>query len=102
LSPSKRGELEITDLHSSYLASQQLTVSKMEAGSVWLDTGSFESMNDASQYVRIIEERKGHKIGCIEEIAWKSGWITDQQLMSLADKYIKNSYGRYLESLLTN
>jgi glucose-1-phosphate thymidylyltransferase len=102
LTPSKRGELEITDLHATYLESNNLTVSKMEAGSVWLDTGSFQSMNDASQYVRIIEERKGHKIGCIEEIAWKSGWIDDNQLLLLAKKYGKSSYGTYLESLIKN
>lgn len=100
LVPSPRGELEISDLHSSYLLSGDLKVARMQDGAVWLDTGSFESMNDASQYVRIIEERKGHKIGCIEEIAWKSGWIDNQKITNLAQKYNKNSYGKYLENLL--
>lgn len=102
LKPSLRRELEITDLHTSYLNSKNLKVSKMNQGSVWLDTGSIESLHDAAQYVRIMEERKGQKIGCIEEIAWKSGWISDEQLSLLALKYTKSKYGSYLEGLTKN
>ncbi len=100
LKPSVRGELEITDLNLSYLADGLLNVNVIPQGSAWLDTGSFETMNDASNYVRVLEDRQGQKIGCIEEIAWRSGWISDLQLLQLAEKYGKNGYGRYLASLL--
>lgn len=100
LKPSQRGELEITDLHKIYLEKRELNVSKLTTGAAWLDTGSFENLNDASQYVKIIEERKGHKIGCIEEIAWKMNWISDVELKALSDKYGKSKYGTYLEKLL--
>jgi len=100
LKPSPRGELEITDLNLSYLADGLLNVNVIPQGSAWLDTGSFETMNDASNYVRVLEDRQGQKIGCIEEIAWRSGWISDHQLLQSADKYGKNGYGRYLANLM--
>jgi glucose-1-phosphate thymidylyltransferase len=100
LKPSSRGELEITDLNLSYLADGLLDVNVIPQGSAWLDTGSFETMNDASNYVRVLEDRQGQKIGCIEEIAWRSGWISDHQLLQSADKYGKNGYGRYLANLM--
>ena len=100
LKPSTRGELEITDLNMSYLVENLLAVSVIPSGSAWLDTGSFDTLNDASNYVRVLEERQGQKIGCLEEIAWRNGWIDDSQLERIARTLIKNSYGVYLASLL--
>jgi glucose-1-phosphate thymidylyltransferase len=100
LKPSARGELEITDLNLSYLADGALKVNIIPQGSAWLDTGTFEAMNDASNYVRVLEDRQGLKLGCLEEIAWRKGWIDDSQLIMSARKYEKNSYGKYLLNLV--
>jgi glucose-1-phosphate thymidylyltransferase len=102
LKPSPRGELEITDLNLSYLLDGLLTVHIIPQGSAWLDTGTFETMNDASNYVRVLEDRQGQKIGCLEEIAWKNGWIDDKQLVELSIKFSKNDYGKYLANLLNS
>jgi glucose-1-phosphate thymidylyltransferase len=102
LKPSPRGELEITDLNLSYLLDGMLNVHIIPQGSAWLDTGTFETMNDASNYVRVLEDRQGQKIGCLEEIAWKNGWIDDKQLVELSIKFSKNDYGKYLANLLNS
>jgi glucose-1-phosphate thymidylyltransferase len=98
--PSDRGELEITELHNAFLREGKLKVYPLDRGTAWLDTGTFESMNQASQFVQVIEERQGLKIGCIEEIAWRNGWIDDAQLVDLADELVKSGYGAYLHKLL--
>lgn len=100
--PSARGELEITTVNEEYLNRSQLQVQVMEQGSAWLDTGTFESMNDAAEYVRVIEKRTGHKVGCIEEVAWREGFITDEQLEKLAEPLRKSGYGDYLLRLLSD
>jgi glucose-1-phosphate thymidylyltransferase len=98
--PSARGELEITAVNNEYLARQQLSVSVLPEGTAWLDSGTFESLNDASSYVRVIEERQGSKVACVEEIAWRNGWISDDELMQQAELSIKSTYGQYLLKLL--
>ena len=100
IAPSARGELEITSLNEHYLSQGLLQVQVFDRGIAWLDTGTFESMMQASEYVRVIEERQGLKIGCIEEIAWRSGWITDAQMRELAEPLKKSGYGVYLERLI--
>jgi len=100
IAPSARGELEITSINEHYLNQGSLQVQVFDRGIAWLDTGTFESMMQASEYVRVIEERQGLKIGCIEEIAWRSGWITDAQMRELAEPLKKSGYGVYLERLI--
>lgn len=100
ITPSARGELEISSVNDYFLQQGNLKVSVLERGTAWLDTGTFESMMQASEYVRVIEDRQGYKIGCIEEVAWRSGWITDEELAELGQKYKKSGYGAYLQSLL--
>jgi glucose-1-phosphate thymidylyltransferase len=100
IAPSARGELEITAVNDHYLQAGQLMVQVLDRGIAWLDTGTFESMMQAGEYVRVIEERQGLKIGCIEEIAWRAGWIDDRQLRELAHPLTKSGYGHYLEGLL--
>jgi glucose-1-phosphate thymidylyltransferase len=99
IQPSNRGELEITTVNEVYLTRGKLKVQTMDRGSAWLDTGTFESMNDASEYIRVIEKRTGIKIGCIEEIAWRQGFITKEQLQIIAEPLVKSGYGKYLLSL---
>jgi len=101
LRPSDRGELEITEINRHYLEQGTLMVSVLDRGTAWLDTGTFASMMQASEYVRVIEDRQGYKIGCIEEVAWRAGWIGDDQLFSLAVPQLKSGYGEYLIGLLT-
>ena len=100
LEPSPRGEYEITDVNKYYLEQGNLHVGVMDKGTAWLDTGTFDSLSDATEYVRVIEKRQSYKIGCIEEVAYRRGFINDEQLKLLVDKYLKSGYGRYLQSLL--
>lgn len=100
LKPSKRGELEITDLNKLYLENQQLNVELFDRGTAWLDTGTVTSLLDAANFIRVLEERQGLKIACVEEIAWRKGWLTDEQLMALAKPLAKSGYGTYLQNLL--
>ena len=100
IAPSARGELEISTVNDRYLQRGSLQVQVLDRGTAWLDTGTFESMMQASEYVRVIEDRQGFKIGCVEEIAWRAGWIDDEQLESLAAPLVKSGYGIYLRSLL--
>jgi glucose-1-phosphate thymidylyltransferase len=98
--PSDRGEIEITAVNDAYLKRGKLKVQSMGRGSAWLDTGTFSSMNDAAQFVEVIEKRTGYKIGCIEEVAWQEGYINDGRLEALAEPLVKSGYGRYLMNLL--
>ena len=98
--PSARGELEITAVNEAYLNQGQLSVERLGRGSAWLDTGTFESLIQAGQFIQTIEERQGLKIACPEEIAWANGWIDDEALSVLAENLSKNSYGEYLQALL--
>jgi len=100
LKPSPRGEYEITDVNKFYLEQGDLHVGVMDRGTAWLDTGTFDSLSDASEYVRVIEKRQATKIGCIEEVAYRQGFIDDEQLKVLIVKYLKSGYGAYLETLL--
>lgn len=100
IKPSWRGELEITDVIKDYLDRNMLKVQILERGTAWLDTGTFESLMQASHYVQSIEERQGLKIGCIEEIAYMNKWINKSELIYFAEKYHKNNYGKYLKSLI--
>lgn len=100
IEPSPRGELEISTVNERYLEAGHLQVQVLDRGTAWLDTGTFESMMQASEYVRVIEDRQGHKIGCIEEIAWRNGWIDDEHLASLAAPLAKSGYGVYLQKLI--
>ncbi|MFI9271273.1 glucose-1-phosphate thymidylyltransferase RfbA [Kitasatospora sp. NPDC052896] len=100
LRPSPRGELEITDVNRRYLELGELYVTRLDRGTAWLDTGTFVSMVQASEFVRVIEERQGFKVGCVEEAAWRAGLISDAQLQLLAEPLLKSGYGRYLLDLL--
>jgi glucose-1-phosphate thymidylyltransferase len=100
IEPSARGELEISTVNERYLQAGRLQVQVLDRGTAWLDTGTFESMMQASEYVRVIEDRQGFKVGCIEEIAWRAGWIDDAQLKTLAAPLVKSGYGTYLRALL--
>ena len=100
LKPSARGELEITGVNDVYLKRGELTVTVLPRGTAWFDTGTFQGLLDASQFVHVVEARQGHKIGCVEEIAWRNGWIDDAQLTVLADRLAKSGYGIYLKGLL--
>jgi glucose-1-phosphate thymidylyltransferase len=100
LKPSARGEYEITDVNREYLRQGKLSVKVLPRGTAWLDTGTFDSLLQASQFVQIVEARQGFKIGCIEEIAWRLGHIDDAQLLKLAEPIAKSGYGEYLRSLI--
>jgi glucose-1-phosphate thymidylyltransferase len=99
---SARGEYEISTVNEIYLKASKLRVQVLDRGTAWLDTGTFESMMQASEYVRVIEDRQGFKIGCIEEVAWRAGWIDDGQLRALAEPLRKSGYGDYLVGLLSD
>jgi glucose-1-phosphate thymidylyltransferase len=99
IAPSPRGEYEITDVNRVYMEQQKLKVVTLDRGFAWLDTGTFDSLHDASEYVRVIEKRQGLKIGCPEEIAWRMGFITYEQLQTLAQNLHKSGYGVYLSRL---
>ena len=99
IQPSKRGEYEITEVNNQYLKQGKLQVGVMTRGTAWLDTGTFDSLHDATEYVRVIEKRQGLKIGCIEEVAYRMGYIDHAQLMKLADVYQKSGYGEYLRNV---
>jgi glucose-1-phosphate thymidylyltransferase len=99
LKPSKRGEYEITDINKEYLERGKLQVAIMDRGTAWLDTGTFESLMQASQFVQVIEHRQGLKVGCLEEIAYKMGFIDKAQLLKLAEPLVKSGYGEYLLKL---
>lgn len=100
LKPSPRGEYEITDVNREYLRQGKLKVSILERGTAWLDTGTFDSLMQASMFIQVIEQRQGIKIACIEEIAWRKGFIDEQQLMKLAEPLMKSGYGKYISGLL--
>jgi glucose-1-phosphate thymidylyltransferase len=100
LKPSPRGEYEITDVNKAYLESGKLNVAVLDKGTAWLDTGTFDSLSDASEFVRVIEKRQGTKIGCIEEVAYRNGFISAEQLLNLASQLNKSGYGSYLQSII--
>lgn len=100
IQPSERGELEITTVNEFYRKTGTLTVTVLERGTAWLDTGTFRSLQDAGEFVRVIEDRTGTKIGCLEEASWRNRWITDEQLLQQADALAKSGYGNYLYTLL--
>ena len=100
LKPSPRGELEITDINKIYLEKGKLEVGVMSRGTAWLDTGTFDSLHEASEFVRVLEKRQGVKISCIEEIAYRKGFINKEQLLSSAEKYGKSGYGSYLKTIV--
>lgn len=100
IQPSPRGEYEITDVNLAYLKSGKLHVSVLDRGTAWLDTGTFDSLMQASQFIQVIEQRQGIKIACIEEIAWRKGFINTDQLVKLATPLLKSGYGKYLMDLI--
>ncbi len=99
--PSSRGEYEITDINKEYLKRGSLKVSVLDRGTAWLDTGTFDSLSDASEFVRVIEKRQGTKIGCIEEVAYRNGFIDKTQLLTIAGILEKSGYGKYLQKVLS-
>ena len=98
--PSSRGELEITTLNQMYLEQGNLNVELLGRGFVWLDTGTFESLLEAAMFAETIEKRQGYKIACLEEIAWRNGWLNNDQVLAVANSLMKSSYGQYLKSLI--
>ena len=101
LKPSPRGEYEITDVNKVYLEAGRLKVAVLDRGTAWLDTGTFDSLSDASEFVRVIEKRQGTKIGCIEELAYRNGFITTEQLQQIGNELAKSGYGEYLKKLIS-
>lgn len=99
LKPSPRGEYEITDVNKEYLQQGKLKVAVLDRGTAWLDTGTFDSLSDASEFVRVIEKRQGTKIGCIEEVAYRNGFIDKEKMMKLAEGLAKSGYGEYLKKI---
>lgn len=102
IQPSARGEYEITTVNDIYLQRQKLKVAVLDRGFAWLDTGTFDSLSDATEYVRVIEKRQGLKIGCLEEVAYRMGYIDQAQLLKLAEKFAKSGYGQYLQTIAGN
>jgi len=100
VTPSARGELEITSVNQEYLKAGKLQVRILERGTAWLDTGTFESLNSASAFIQIIEERQGQKVSCLEEVAWRNGWISDSELATRAEEYKTSPFANYLKGLL--
>jgi glucose-1-phosphate thymidylyltransferase len=100
IKPSHRGELEITDVNKTYLEMGKLEVGVLDRGTAWLDTGTFDSLIEAGEFINVIEKRQGLKIGCIEEIAYRNGWIGDEQMEKLSKIYLKSGYGGYLKRLI--
>jgi glucose-1-phosphate thymidylyltransferase len=100
IKPSTRGELEITSVNEEYLRNHTLNVTVLERGTVWLDTGTFDSMNAAASFVQVVEERQGMKISCLEEVAWRNGWLSDKELIQRAEEYKSSPYSAYLKGLL--
>ena len=102
IKPSARGELEITDLNSLYLKNGDLHVQQMARGMAWLDTGTHDSLLEAAHFIQTLEKRQGFKVGCPEEVAWRQGWISDEQLLELGSALMKSGYGAYLQELVQN
>jgi len=100
IEPSARGELEISTVNERYLTAEKLQVQVLDRGTAWLDTGTFTSMVQAAEYVRVIEERQGLKIGCVEEAAWRAGFLSSARMRELAEPLLKSGYGSYLLNLL--
>jgi len=101
IQPSARGELEITSVNQAYLEKNELRTTVLKRGTAWLDTGTFESLNSASAFIQIIEERQGQKVSCLEEVAWRNGWISDSDLKIRADEYKSSPFADYLRGLLS-